>query len=53
VLERIARALLERESLESDELDLLIEGRPLPPDLLTPATPEAVRAPESSLTPAA
>jgi cell division protease FtsH len=36
-LERIARALLDRESLESDELDTLIAGRPLPPDDLTPA----------------
>ncbi len=37
ILERIARALLERESLESDQLDALIAGRPLPPDLPTPA----------------
>ncbi len=33
VLDRIARALLERESLESDELDALIAGKPLPPDV--------------------
>jgi cell division protease FtsH len=32
VLERIARALLERESLDSDELDTLIAGKPLPPE---------------------
>jgi cell division protease FtsH len=37
VLERISRALLERESLESDDLDLLIAGQPLPPDM--PETP--------------
>jgi len=37
VLERISRALLERESLDSDELDLLIAGQPLPPDM--PETP--------------
>ncbi len=36
-LERIARSLLDRESLESDELDLLIAGKPLPPEELTPA----------------
>jgi cell division protease FtsH len=40
VLERISRALLERESLESDELDLLIAGQPLPPDM--PETPAAL-----------
>jgi cell division protease FtsH len=38
VLERVAKALLERESLESDELDALIAGQPLPPDL-PPVTP--------------
>jgi cell division protease FtsH len=37
VLERIAKALLERESLESDELDILIAGETLPPDI--PAAP--------------
>ena len=37
VLERIARALLERESLESEQLDALIAGRPLPPDIPAPA----------------
>jgi len=30
-LERIAKALLERESLQADELDVLIAGQPLPP----------------------
>ncbi|HLJ58309.1 MAG TPA: cell division protein FtsH, partial [bacterium] len=39
LLERIAKALLERESLESDELDALIAGQPLPPDLPTSVTP--------------
>ncbi|HLW46556.1 MAG TPA: hypothetical protein VKW09_02185 [bacterium] len=38
VLERISRAVLERESLENDELDLLIAGQPLPPDT-TASTP--------------
>jgi cell division protease FtsH len=32
-LDRIAKALLERESLQSDELDTLIAGQPLRPDL--------------------
>ena len=30
-LERIAKALLERESLQGDELDVLIASQPLPP----------------------
>ena len=50
-LERIAQALLERESLDSDALDLLIAGRPLPSDLLTPVTP--VGTAEGSIKPAA
>jgi cell division protease FtsH len=53
VLDRISRVLLERESLDSDELDLLIAGQPLPPDLLTPITPDARGAAEGHLTPAA
>jgi cell division protease FtsH len=40
ILDRIAHALLERESLESEELDALIAGRPLPPEV-----PEVVAAP--------
>jgi hypothetical protein len=32
-LDQIAKALLERESLQSDELDTLIAGQPLLPDL--------------------
>ena len=39
VLERIAQALLERETLESDELETLVAGQPLPPDLPAPAQP--------------
>ncbi len=38
-LERIAKALLDRESLDSEELDTLIAGQPLPPELSVPATP--------------
>jgi len=42
-LDRIAKALLERESLQSDELDTLIAGQPLLPEIaLTPSTPSLV-----------
>ncbi len=37
-LERIAKALLDRESLEGDELDALIAGQPLPPQAVDPAS---------------
>ncbi len=40
-LDRIARALQERESLQSDELDTLIAGQPLLPDI--PAWPRRHR----------
>jgi cell division protease FtsH len=44
-LGRIARALLERESLDGGELDLLIAGNPLPPDFpRPPAVPAGGRA---------
>ncbi|HXX37399.1 MAG TPA: hypothetical protein VEP50_04490, partial [bacterium] len=38
LLDRIAKALLERESLESDDLDALVAGQPLPFDARAPAT---------------
>ena len=38
LLENIAQALLERETLEGEDLDLLVEGKPLPP-LAPPADP--------------
>jgi cell division protease FtsH len=43
-LDRIAKTLLERESLQSDELETLIAGQPLLPDLpaLAPSTPSLV-----------
>ncbi|HBF33703.1 TPA: cell division protein FtsH [Candidatus Sumerlaeota bacterium] len=60
-LERISQALLERETLDSDQLDMLIAGEPLPP-LLEPlngkngngdnSTPSAP-ASEPTLSPAA
>jgi len=43
VLDRIAAGLLERETLDLIELNLLLEGRDLPP-LPEPATPEPRRA---------
>ncbi len=39
VLERIARSLLDRESLDGDELDTLIAGKPLPVEAPVPASP--------------
>jgi cell division protease FtsH len=36
-LERIAKTLLERESLEGEELDALLSGRPFPPEAPAPA----------------
>jgi len=47
LLERISRALLERESLQSDELDMLIDGTPLPPVSSAPTAlpPAVVHAP--------
>jgi cell division protease FtsH len=39
VLDRIARALLERESLDSEELDTLIAGEMLPPEVPAPPAP--------------
>lgn len=41
LLERIAEALLERETLDRSEIDLLAEGQPLPPleTLVIPGTP--------------
>ncbi|MFQ5926262.1 MAG: ATP-dependent zinc metalloprotease FtsH [Terriglobia bacterium] len=47
-LERIAQALLEREVLDASEINLLIEGKPLPEKLATPLPapePEAKPAP--------
>ncbi len=60
-LVRIAKALLERESLQGDELDLLIAGQPLPPAIpaLASSTPSLVSQvatsasrPETSIPPA-
>ncbi|HYM90568.1 MAG TPA: hypothetical protein VEW91_02905 [bacterium] len=42
ILDRIAKALLERESLESDAIDALIAGEPLPAEV--PAAPPPVVA---------
>jgi hypothetical protein len=39
ILDRVAKALLERESLDSDELALLVAGEPLPPEAPVPPAP--------------
>ncbi len=51
LLERISRALLERESLQSDELDALIAGKPLPPVSSAPMAlpPSVAHAPAAVL----
>src|SRR5207302_937323 len=59
VLDRIAHALLEREALESEELDTLIAGRALPPEVpvVAPPVPAATQEvksfprPETSIPP--
>jgi cell division protease FtsH len=48
-LERVAKALLEREVLDASELKLLMEGKPLP-DKLPPPTAPAVPTREPSMT---
>jgi cell division protease FtsH len=53
VLERIARALLDREVLDATELKLLMEGKPLPDKLPPPpaAPPVPTREPQIALRP--
>jgi len=47
LLEAIAESLLERETLDSDDIKLLDEGRPLPPQAVTARpTPQGLPAPE-------
>jgi cell division protease FtsH len=48
VLERIAQALLDREVLDAVEINLLIEGKPLPERAAAPAEPPAAPAPQPS-----
>ncbi len=42
LLDRLASTLLERESIDRDDLDLIVRGEPLPP--LAPPAPPAARA---------
>jgi cell division protease FtsH len=51
LLDRISEGLLERETLDSEELKLLMEGKPLPP-LPSPVTGEVEPQPESPRQPA-
>jgi hypothetical protein len=49
MLERISEALLERETLDGKEIQLLMDGEPLPPIALlvsAPKEPTAARSPE-------
>jgi cell division protease FtsH len=51
LLDRLAAALLDRETLDRDDLDTLVRGEELPPILPTPeptVTPVSVTRPESS-----
>ena len=50
-LDRISEALLERETLDGAELDLLLEGKPLPP-LPSPVSEEKAES-DSEVEPAA
>ena len=50
ILDAISEALLERETLEAEELKLLVDGQPLPP-LPTPETPSDPRPPSSKAEP--
>jgi cell division protease FtsH len=47
-LERIAQALLEREVLDLSEINLLLEGKPLPEKAAPPAAPQAAPAPTAA-----
>ncbi|PYO35936.1 MAG: cell division protein FtsH [Gemmatimonadetes bacterium] len=44
VLDRLAQALLERETLDHGEVDLVVAGKPLPPQAPTPAASPASAA---------
>jgi cell division protease FtsH len=46
ILDRVAKGLLERESLDSDELALLVAGEPLPPEAPVPPAPVPVATQE-------
>jgi cell division protease FtsH len=51
-LERVARGLLDRESLDATELKLLMDGKPLPDKIPPPsAPPVATREPQMTLRP--
>ena len=47
-LERIAQELLVREVLDLNEVNLLLEGKPLPEKVVPPAAPQAAAAPTAS-----
>ena len=47
-LDRLAAALLERETLDREEVDLVMAGKPLPP-VAPPSTPPAAASPEGAV----
>ena len=47
LLDRITEALLERETLDRGELDLLVEGKPLPPMPLPVVDSPPVESPDT------
>jgi cell division protease FtsH len=52
LLERIALTLLERETIDREEIDLLASGQPLPPEpMLPPSTPPTAAAPRTDPVP--
>src|SRR2546426_9357417 len=46
VLDRLASALLERETLDRDEVEMVVAGKPLPPQVPPHPSPEGARSEE-------
>ncbi|MGE3526305.1 MAG: cell division protein FtsH, partial [Gemmatimonadales bacterium] len=52
LLDRMAAALLERETLDREDLDTLVAGKALPPKPIPPSTPPAAQPLKPGATPA-
>jgi cell division protease FtsH len=52
LLDRIAQALLDRETIDREDLDRLAKNQPLPPRTLPPAEPSAAPASPAAKAPA-